>query len=343
MGDQDTQTQHEPSWWAADASPEDLASSPSFDQPLEWPDVAAWEELFEGGPPTQAGYVPQDFGPSLTFPEPPSAGEDSDRDPPTQAHLQPLPDSIWADPSGEEHGDAAVVAATVAALGGAGAAVASPTPAAVAETDLGRRPGPAWLQRFQVRHGSAAIVALACCVSLVLLGMFLSVRARDDLPTQTSDFQPAGGEIATQASSSLPPTTTAPPTTASPPSTLSLSDLIPADAVADAGGSSGTTARTTAPVTTAAPSRSAAPSGGGGGTGSSAAQPTNTTAAPDPEPTTAPTSPPQQDTTTTPTTARRVLPTVPDFDYTIPSYTWPSFPSSSGMTQPGSSQRTNGN
>jgi hypothetical protein len=340
MGDQDTQLQQERQWWAADGS-EELASSPSFDEPLQWPDAAAWEDLFEGGPPTQPAYVPEDFGAGLLFSEAAAAPDDDDGGPATQAHLEPLPQSIWApDPSAGDPDDA-VVAATVAALGGSGTAVAAPTPAAVADADHGRLAGPAWLQRLQIRHGSAAVVALACCVSLVLLGMFLSVRARDDLPTQTSDTQPAG-QVATQASTSVPPpTTAATSTTASPPSTLSLSDLIPAGAATDGsgtggtGGTAGTTARTS-PATTAAPSRSAAPSGGSGG--GSSAQPTNTTAAPEPEPTSPPpTSPPQQDTTTTPTTARRVLPTIPDFDYTIPSYTIPSFPT------PGSSQRTTGN
>lgn len=335
MGDQDTQTQQERSWWAADGSPEDLGSSPSFDEPLEWPDATAWEPLFEGGPPTEPAYVPEDFGTGLLFGPAPGTAGDDDGGLPTQVHLEPLPQSIWAqDPSGDDPADAVV--ATVAALGGAGTAVAAPTPAAVTEPDPRRQAGPAWLQRFHVRHGSAAIVALACCVSLVLLGMFLSVRARDDLPTQTSDFQPTGTQVATQGSTSLPPPTTAAPTTTlSPPSTISLSDLIPADAGGEGGGTSGTTGgtsgttgRTTAPATTAAPSRAAAPSGGAGGGGSSA-QPTNTTAAPDPEPTSPPaTSPPPVDTTTTPTTARRVQPTIPDFDYTIPSYTMPSRPSS---------------
>ena len=340
MGDQDTQTQQERSWWAADGSPEDFASSPAFDEPLEWPDATAWEQLFEGGPPTQPAYVPEDFGAGLLFPEA-APVEDGGGGRPTEAHLEPLPQSIWApDPSGDDQTDSARTAATVAALGGSGTAVAVPTPVAETETrPHGHRAGPAWLQRFHIRHGSAAVVALACCVSLVLLGMFLSVRARDNLPTQTSDFQPAGGEIVTQASTSVPPPTTAPPTTASPPSSISLSYLIPADA-ADGSGTGGTTARTTAPATTAAPSRSAAPSGGSGGGSGSGQQPTNTTAAPDPEPTTPPaTSPPPDDTTTTPTTARRINPTIPD--YTIPTFTVPTWPPATSGTQPGF--RTTGN
>ena len=337
MGDRDTQTQQEPSWWAYDASPEDLASSPSFDQPVEWPDAMAWESLFAGGPETQPAYVPDDLAVDLLF-APEAEGGDVGGGPPIEAPLAPLPASIWAPDPADDAPEP--IQATMAALGGAATAVARPAPApmAVAEADAGRRAAPQWMRRFHVRHGNAAVVALACCVSLVLLGMFLSVRARDDLPTQTTQFEPTGGRLATEGpTSSVPqPTTTA--TTTAPPPSISLSDLIPADAAATGtGDTSGTTARTAAPATTAAPSRTAAPSGGSGG---SSQQPTNTTAAPVPEPTTpSTTSPPPEDTTTTPTTARRVMPSVPDFDYTVPSFTIPSRQSPT----PGSSFRTTDN
>ena len=331
MGDRDTQTQQEPSWWASDASPEDLASSPSFDQPVEWPDAMAWESLFEDGPEIPPVYVPDDFDVDLRVAPEAEREDEVGGGLPSKAPLDPLPASIWApDPADDED----PTQAPMASLGGAATAVAGPPPApmAMAEPHRGRRPGPQGMRRLQVRHGNAAVVALACCVSLVLLGMFLSVRARDDLPTQTTQFEPTGGQIATQSptSSVPPPTTTA--TTTAPPS-ISLSDLIPADAAAggaDAGGTAATTARTAAPATTAAPTRNAAPSGGG-----AAQQPTNTTAAPDPEPTSPPpASPPTTEATTTPTTAR-VMPTIRD--YTIPSFTVPTWPPA---TNPGSSFRT---
>ena len=327
MRDQDTHLQQEPLWWASDVPPGDVAASPSFDEPLEWPDAMAWESLFEGGPPTQPAYVPDDFAVDLVFSPETPAVEDRGR-PPTEAHLEPLPASIWApDPADGEETQTAM-----AALGGAATAVAAPMPPPIAAAEPRRPVTPPWLRRLHVRHGSAAVVALACCVSLVVLGMFLSVRSRDELPTQTTRFEPSGGQIAAEGATSsiVPPTTV---TTTAPPSTISLSDLIPADALADAGASGTTTtaARASTPATTAAPSRSTAPSGGGGGP---AQQPTNTTAAPDPEPTSPSTTSPPADETTT-TRPPRAMPTIPD--YSIPTFTIPNWPSASQ----GSSLRSN--
>lgn len=337
MGDRDTQTQQEPSWWASDAVSEDFASSPSFDEPVEWPDAMAWEALFENGPATQPVYVPDDFGVDLLF-GPETGANDEDGGPPTEAHLPPLPASIWApDPAGDGDGDSQAAMAT---LGGSATALAEPlsipAAAATAQAGPGRGTGPQWMRRLHVRHRSAAVVALACCVSLVLLGMFLSVRARDDLPTQTTQLEPTGDQIATRQPFYPPPQPTTTATTA-PPASISLSDLIPADAAGtEAGGTTATTARATAPATTAAPSRSAAPSGGGGG--GAAQQPTNTTVAPDPEPTSpATTSPASSNTTTGATAPARTTPTFPDYsDYTIPNITMPDWRAPS----PGSPFRT---
>ena len=330
MGDQETQTQQEPPPWASAASPHDLASLPAFDEPLQWPDATAWEQLFEGDAgPSQPLYVPEDFAIDLLLDA--DVPADHGGGPPTEAHLEPLPSSIWAPDPAADHETATVDGATMAALGGAATTVPAPVPAAMDEPRSGpRAAGPAWMQRLQIRHGSAAVVALACCVSLVLLGMFLSVRARDNLPTETSQFGPTTDQLATQGPSSslLPPSTAATTTTAAPAPAISLSDIAAEAAGAEGSGTTETTARTSTPATTAAPSRATAPAGGSGESGS---QPTNTTAAPQPAPTSPPTTEaPPEDTTTTPTTARPVRPTVPD--YSIPTFTLPSWPSSTSGT-----------
>ena len=340
MGDEETQTKQEPSWWAFDAAADASPPPDPFGDPVEWPDALAWEQLFESDLRASAADLPSlDLGVDLDATKleaPPGAGGDADG-PPAELHLEPLPESIWAPGGGGDRqaDDDTAVAAAAAAIGTFGggtgttavAAPPSPAPSTWAETDAGAvGPGPGRWRRFDIRHGNAVIIALVSVVSLVLLGMFLSVRARNDVPIGT----PTGDRVATQGpttSVTLPPTTAT--TAAPPPSTISLSDLIPPNAAAPdpnaATAGTGTPATRSTPATTAAPARTSGGGGGSGGSGQPASQPTNTTAAPEPEPAAPePTSPPASD-TTTPTT-RRQSTSIPD--YSIPTWTMPSIPSS---------------
>jgi hypothetical protein len=203
-----------------------------------------------------------------------------------------LPDSFWADGGGSTPAEAFLVTSTLAA------------PTVYAETE---RSGPSRRRRFDIRSGNAAVIGLISLVSLALLGMFLSVRGRDDVPTDVSQQRPPGDQIAVTT-----PLNTVPfsPTT-SPPATIDIAGLVPATQAPD---------DTTAPATTAATTRSTTAT-----TAPAATQPTTaTTAAPattSTAVTTTVTTTPVEDTTTT---LRR----------TTTSFTIPSFPSTSVPTRP---------
>ena len=341
----------EDQWWAVDALPDPPSPASSFDEPLQWPDSPPF--VTEAPPPLQAADAPLPSDPppaAFEFPvdvpddswlaaldispldaaasaglPDPGPGQDLD------LSFEPLPECLWgAGPDVWEE-----PAAT---------AVASPpedqpplVTSAVAVPESHAEPAPAsrrWRpRRPDLRHGNAAMVALISFVSLVLLGMFLSVRARNDMSTtDTSASRPSGGQIAVQGTLNTipPPTSVATTTTAPPP--ISLTDLLPpADAAGDgsegggtvgsgSGGSAGGgTGRT---ATTAAPARSAAPTGGGSGSGGGAAQPAPANPPADQQPaTTAPTgtTPPVDDTRP----PRPTTTITPSTDFTIPDITMP--------------------
>ena len=333
MADEDTQSREESLWWAFDAFSDSSLPTATFDEPLEWPDVLPWEEFDAGPRHSEAFEDPEHLSFDLAFPptdaatavEPvrPPAGEPKATDEggdPTGLHLEPLPDSIWAaDPASDDNGLPPLV--TITGSISADEGVGAPTFVAEAERSrVGRRlPWPF------VPRGNAAVVAMISVASLVLLGMFLAVRARNDVSTETSRTPTTQASIAATRPPNTVPLNTA---TSTPPSTISLSDLVPPpDAPADAGAGAagaGTTPRATASPATTAP-RSSAPA---------ATQPTTaTTAAPPPAPvdsTPPPTSPPASSDDTTQTT-RRTTPSSIDFPRptsSVPSPTssipWPT-------------------
>jgi len=209
-----------------------------------------------------------------------------------------------------------------------------PAPAIYADTE---RSGGGWRWRgFDIRPGNAAVIGLISVVSLVLLGMFLSVRARNDTPTDTSQARPTGDEISvTGPLNTVPLTTTVTSTTLAP--VVNIADLLPPTGDA---GSTGADAGSTAagagtPTVTTAPARPAAATGGGTAMTTATTRPTATTA-PAPPPTTESPSPPATSppatsppatspSVTTPTT-RPPTPT-PTFTIPVPpTYTIPTFP-----------------
>jgi hypothetical protein len=364
MADETTQTGEDTSFWDLDVFADSELPSTAFDEPLEWPETLDWGEFSAPGgdpgspiddldsnpifPPAPGPEVP---APEAGTPEAPApapdiqwraGGDDGDA---TMPHItvlsglgggaapvakaaeptthERLPDSLWAGAAGTPgtgggNGVAPVVTTTMAA------------PALYAEPD--RRAGD-WRRRFDIRHGNAAIIALISLVSLILLGMFMSVRARNQTP-DTSLTRTTSDQIQVGPLNTVPLTTTV-TTTAS---AINIADLVPPaeDATtpsAGAGGSGGSS-----PATAAAPARST-PAAGATATTQPAAQPTNTTAAP---PTTAApdtttpsvTSPPASE-VTTPSVPRRTTPTFPttpptvDSTPTIPSI--PGFPTIPGF------------
>lgn len=366
MADEHAQAQDH-AWAAVDAAPDSPLPAPSFDEPLAWPET----DMFV--PEDVRPVLPSDVWPEeATAPATPDGfpipgGNDhqqwldgldlgaldhnfagrngTELDAERDLRLDPLPDSLWADdPVAEPLNQPDPPVATSD----------QPPPTVYAEPSHRPGRGKRWLE---VRHGNAAVVALISFVSLVLVGMFLSVRARNELPTDTSQSRTPTGEIAAQGPLNTIPTPTTATTSTAPPS-VSIADLIPgADAGAGAGtdaasvgtGSGGGGAAGRGSGTTAAPSRLSGPSGssGGGGSGSGSggggsgapAQPTDTTppASEQPAPTSPPaTDPPVQD--TTPRTPRTTSPprTVPEISVptiTVPpeptpttSVSWPSFP-----------------
>lgn len=327
MADEDTQVREESLWWAFDAPADAPPPNALFDEPLEWPDTLPWEELGDGQAPAEAfafGPPGDDAGPAgldLLFPPVADAAAvvEADRPPrppvapdaaPTELHLEALPDSIWAADAGDgaeglEDG-AAVIRARELAI-----------PPLYAEAERTRSGG--WWSRFPVVRGNAAVVALICFVSLVLLGMFLSVRARTDVPTDTSRTTVPQDDIA-----ATHPLNTIPlnPAAESPPATIALSDLLPPP---DASADTGTTAPRAATSATTAP-KAASPAASPSSTPQTT---TATTAAPEPTASSTPSSTPATDDTTQ--TTRRTTTSFefprPSSSVTIPtpsSIDWPS-------------------
>ena len=328
MADEETQVEEDTLWWTLDGLPDVPPSSASFDEPLEWPEALAWEDPPDGWPADWASGVTDvdtrtvepagDFAfPSVDDPSnlpdsdwaPPPAGP-GDPDPggeATELRQEALPESIWSYGGPERQVGAAATAV-----------YAEP------EGKASRR----WPPRLDVRHGNAAMVALASFVSLVLLGMFLSVRARTNVPPDSSQTRTTTDQISADRPLNTVPVPITAPTTLAPPSTISLADLLPPtdDGQPAATGPTASAPGTAATATTAAPARSTTPtgSGGGGGTTQSTQPTTATTQAapePEPEPEPAPTTPTTQDTTAT--TSPR--PSVPTTQFTIPTITMPPF------------------
>ena len=359
MADETTQTGEDTSFWDLDVFADSELPSTAFDEPLEWPETLDWGELSAPGgdfgfstddpdsdpifPPAADPEVP---APEAGAPAAPAAAPDAQwqagggGDETTMPHVtvlsglgggaspapvakaaeptthERLPDSLWAGAAaspatGGGNGVAPVVTTTIAA------------PALYAEPDAGTG---GWKRRFDIRHGNAAIIALISLVSLILLGMFMSVRARNEIPNTISQTPTTTDEIQVGPLNTVPLTTTA-STTAS---AINIADLVPPaeDATtptAGTGGSGGTS-----PATTAAPARTT-PTAGATATTQPAAQPTNTTAAPQttavPDTTTpSVTAPPASD-VTTPTVPRRTPPTFPTTTPTVDSTpTIPSIP-----------------
>ena len=377
MADDEAQGQEDISWWAFDASADSSLPSASFDEPLVWPEAASWEEPATVEPsvePIAASEHPADLDGGLLFPpesddaavaaaplpdldvEWQATGHDDDV---TVLHSEPLaglgggarsvvpaalgasgeplPESVWAEPARSDSGIGLISTS------------AHPTPAVYPAAERGADV-PFW-RRFDLRQGNAAMIGLISLVSLVLLGMFLSVRARNDVPTDTSQSRRPSNEIAvTGPLNTVPLTTTVTTTPASPTPAINIADLLPpTDAGAAAAGSgTGTPAASGSggsgsgsggsgsggsgsgsggsgsggSATTAAPSRgSGGSSGGAGGSSTPAAQP----AASSPSPTQPPATSPPQVEDTTPATSPPVETTQPR--RTPTSITYPSIPS----------------
>lgn len=359
MADETTQTEEETSWWAFDAFADSELPPTAFDEPLEWPETLDWGDFARGGGDLEFPSI-DELASDPIFPEaspeppapapaPPAAPQAADAGgEPTMPHVtvlsglggsaappapagvggppasERLPDSLWApapivgpNGNGKANGAAAPVVTTT-----------MPAPAFYAEPDAG---GGGWRRRFDLRHGNAAVIALISFVSLVLLGMFMSVRARNDVP-DTSQTKTTSNQIAVQAPLNTIPLTTTVTTAA--PAPINIAELVPptedATTPTAGSGSGGSTA------TTAAPARST-PAASTATTQPAAAEPTATTvAAPQsttqPQSTTTPTSAPVDQTTQT-TLRRPTFPTVatttPDSgpSYSIPSIPgFPSFP-----------------
>lgn len=342
MADETTQTGEETSWWDLDIFADSELPSTSFDEPLEWPETLDWGDFpsadgdlqFPAGDMGSGPIFPPAPDPGPPAPEPPAPAAVGD---PTMPHItvlsalggtpsrppvakaaeptaqERLPDSLWA---GAGAGDGVRPAASTTTAG----------PIFSAEPESG-----GWWRRFDIRHGNAAIIALISFVSLILLGMFMSVRARNQVP-DTSQTRTTSDQIQVQGTLNTIPLTTTVTTTAPP---INIGELVPpADTTTVTAGSSAGAGGGGATATTAPRSTPAA--GGGTGTTQPAAQPTNTTAAPQttapPETTTPPATSPPVDQTTTPTSSRRTVPTFPSLTTTVPdndtgpTFTLPTFP-----------------
>ena len=355
MADETTQTGEETSWWDLDVFADSELPSTSFDEPLEWPETLDWGEFSAAdgdlqfpdtgdldSDPIFPPADPQQPGPGDSSSEAPAfdtqwqaPGEDGDVTMPhvtvlsglgggatagpapvAEAADQPmqerLPDSLWAEGNGAGDGLSRVVTTTIAA------------PTTYSEPDGGG----GWRRRFDIRHGNAAVIALISFVSLILLGMFMSVRARNQVP-DTSQTRTTSDQIQVQGTLNTVPLTTTVTTT---PPAINIADLVPppedTTTVTAGGGPAGPAGSGGSAPEPAATPRAA----GGGGTGTTqpAAQPTNTTAAPQttapPETTTPATSPPV-DQPTTPTSQRRTTPTFPSLTSTVPDNDGRSIPS----------------
>ena len=376
MADDETQGPEVTSWWTSDALHDSSLPSATFDEPLVWPE-SAWDggEPADGG--FDALVEPADDGAEPAVPPVPESdaqwgpsGESADADATVQ-HVEPLaglggggrggaaprrtapnvPDDLpWPGAVGsktaEPHGGSGARPPELGSIwsndfrsdpenlvGFAGL----PAPAIYADTERsggGRR----W-SRLDVRPGNAAVIGLISIVSLVLLGMFLSVRARNNTPTDTSQARPAGDEISVAGPLNTVPLTTSVTSTSTTTVVpgINIAGLLPpaetAGATPAAGGAG--TGSATPTATTAPPRTAAAPTGGGTATTTATTQPEATPAPPATTNVTSPpaTSPP--DTTppdTTPTTQRpRPTFTVPTFP-TFPGGSFPTFtvPTSNG-------------
>lgn len=361
MADETTQTGEDTSWWAFDAFADSELPPTTFDEPLAWPDTLDWGEFATGegdlqfpriddlaSDPIFPGSSPQPPAPAPAPPaEQPVAADDGD---PTMPHVtvlsglggsaassvparERLPDALWAaGPVGAANGNGKANGSGVAPV------VTTPVagPAFYGEPDRG------WRQRFDLRHGNAAVIALISFVSLVLLGMFMSVRARNDVP-DLSQTQTTSPQIAVQGPLNTIPLTTTVTTTA--PAPINIAELVPPadDATAVTAGAGGRAAGSGggSTATTAAPARSAPAGGGGSSTATTqppATEPTTaTTAAPQattqPQPTASSTPPPVDQ--TPPSTPRRTTPTFPSTNSTAPGNDPPrTVPSIPGITFP---------
>ena len=369
MADDEAQGQEDTAWWAFDASADAALPSASFDEPLLWPESAIWEAPGTAQPAV-AGQHPSDLDGGTLFPPASDdtavaaaplpdldvewkatehdddvtvlhsgplaglgGGADTVAPVSSGASMQPLADSIWAE-TPRADGDIGLISTS-----------AHPVPAFYPAAE-GAADRPSW-RRFDLRQGNAAMIGLISLVSLVLLGMFLSVRARNDVPTDTSQSRRPSNEIAVTGPLNtvpLTPTVTTPP----PVPAINIADLLPATQAGAAEAGTGTSAgasgsgasgggagasASTAPASSAAPSRgSGGSAGGGGGSSAPATQPSASapsptqppaTSAPAVEDTTPPPTSPPVDTTQprrTPTTF--TPPTIPSVS--IPSYTSPS-------------------
>lgn len=378
MADNETQGQEDTAWWGFDDFADSSLPSATFDEPLVWPESPAWDGLPATGPegeslrlPEQtSAAAPAEFEDIAIFPPEPEpavvepapqpdlevqwqATDDDQattalhRDPLAglgggtngvapatagEAAVEPLGESIWAE-TPRDSGDIGLISTSAH----------STSPVYPATDGSGDRP---WWRRVDVRSGNAAMIGLISLVSLVLLGMFLSVRARNEVPTDSSQTRRPSNDIAaTGPLNTVPLTTTV--TTAAPAPAINIADLLPPGDDAAAAPTESTTESTTgstgsgarAPATTAAPARS---SGGGGGGGGATTPATSGSPAPTSPPATSPpvqdttppqtspppTSPPVDDTPTpTPPTTRRTTTT-----FTIPSF--PTTPTTGGSNTP---------
>ena len=350
MADETTQAGEETLWWDVDIFADSELPSTSFDEPLEWPETLDWGDYSADDGDLQFPGVgdmeSEPIFPPVSDPGPPAPAANAERPAtgadgdPTMPHITVL-SGLGGTPSGAPVARAAEQTAherlpdSLWAGGGDGNDVRPvvTTPTAAPTFSAERDGGGGWRRRFDIRHGNAAVIALISFVSLILLGMFMSVRARNQVP-DTSQTRTTSDQIQVQGTLNTVPLTTTVTTT---PPAINIADLVPPTpedtTTVTAGGSTGS-GGSSAPATTAAP-RSTPAAGGGTGTTQPAAQPTNTTAAPQttaPPETTTPTTFPPINQTTTPTTPRRTVPTFPSLTTTVPdddtgsNITLPTFP-----------------
>ena len=329
MADDEAQGQEDSSRPAFDAFTDSSLPSASF-EPLVWPESRTWDEPPAREPEAEALLGAEhrdDLEGGLGLGGGAKAGASVNS---RGAALEPLAESTSSAPGA--NGDIGLISTS--------ALPAPPVhPAAERSSE-----GPRW-RRFDIRQGNAAVVGLISLVSVVLLGMFLSVRARNQVPTDSSQSRRPGNQISVTGSLNTIPLTTTVTTTAPTAARVNIADLLAAvdagaapsgdataaDADGDARSGSGS------PATTAAPSRSGGGPRGGGGSTTPATQPAAKAPAPTSPPATSPTvedstpedmSPPPVDTTL----AKRPMPTFtfPTFPTTTapeddgPSYTFPS-------------------
>jgi len=360
MADDETQGQQDTLWWSFDDFADPSLPTLSFDEPLVWPDALVWDDPDEAAPArapvsiTDAAFddlffPPASEPPAGVQPAAPPAPEEIDWGPPASdappdnaAADDPEAEARQSDPLGALGGGAGLAAAAgeatqahriddsiwapVAAVRGDDAVLVSttppPSPPSPVYTDT--EAGPAGKSpRFGVRPGNVAVIALISLASLVLLGMFLSVRGRDNVRTDTSQTRTTSDGIEVTGTLNTVPLTTL---DTGPPSTINIAELVPADDAAGDVSAPATTAARSTTATTAAPTATTA----------RPTQPTTaTTAAPAATATTAestttpPTSPPTSEVTTIKRTTT---------SFTIPATTRPStpFPSIPGVSFPSS-------